>query len=70
MLIPIFGELITSIGLLLCTYFDQTPVQVAAITETLFSGLTGEREIRERKSIKCIAELTFAYSTQAAGSPC
>lgn len=42
MLIPIFGELITSIGLLLCTYFDQAPVEAAAITETLFTGLTGK----------------------------
>lgn len=41
MLIPIFGELITSIGLILCTYFEQTPVEAAAITETLFTGLTG-----------------------------
>lgn len=41
MLIPIFGELITSIGLLLCTYFEAAPVEVAAVTETLFTGLTG-----------------------------
>lgn len=41
MLIPIFGELITSIGLLLCTHFKAAPVEVVAVTETLFNGLTG-----------------------------
>lgn len=41
MLIPIFGELITTIGLLLCTYYDQAPMEVAGATEALFPGLTG-----------------------------
>lgn len=41
MLIPIFGELVTSIGLILCTYFDRAPMEVAGVTETLFPGITG-----------------------------
>lgn len=42
MLIPIFGELVTSIGLIMCTYFDRAPMEVAGVTETLFPGITGE----------------------------
>lgn len=41
MLIPIFGELISSIGLILCTYYDRAPMEVAGVTEALFPGLTG-----------------------------
>lgn len=45
MLIPIFGELVTSIGLILCTYFDGAPMEVAGATETLFPGITGIQSI-------------------------
>ena len=41
MLIPIFGELVASIGLILCTYFKEWPMEVAGITEALFPGLAG-----------------------------
>lgn len=42
MLIPIVGELITALGLILCTYFENWPMEVAGITESLFPGLTGK----------------------------
>lgn len=42
MLIPIFGELVASIGLILCTYFKEWPMEVAGITEALFPGMAGE----------------------------
>jgi MFS transporter, PCFT/HCP family, solute carrier family 46, member 3 len=42
MLIPIVGELLTAIGLILCTYFEHWPMEVAGITEALFPGLAGE----------------------------
>uniref|UniRef100_A0A182SS61 Major facilitator superfamily (MFS) profile domain-containing protein n=1 Tax=Anopheles maculatus TaxID=74869 RepID=A0A182SS61_9DIPT len=41
MLIPIIGEFMTAIGLILCTYFEQVPMEVAGITEALFPALTG-----------------------------
>lgn len=41
MLIPIVGELFTAIGLILCTYFKNWPMEVAGITEALFPGLAG-----------------------------
>lgn len=41
MLIPILGEFITAIGLMLCTYFENAPMEVAGVTEALFPGLTG-----------------------------
>lgn len=41
MLIPIVGELITALGLILCTYFDKWPMEVAGVTEALFPGLAG-----------------------------
>lgn len=41
MLIPIVGELLTAFGLILCTYFENWPMEVAGITEALFPGLAG-----------------------------
>lgn len=41
MLIPIIGEFMTAIGLILCTYFKSVPMEVAGITEALFPALTG-----------------------------
>ena len=41
MLIPIFGELVSSAGLALNVYFKDLPMEVAGITEALFEGITG-----------------------------
>lgn len=41
MLIPIVGELIASLGLILNTYYAHWPMEVAGITEALFPGLAG-----------------------------
>lgn len=40
-LIPIFGELITVLGLILCTYLENTRMEVVGITDALFPGLSG-----------------------------
>lgn len=42
MLIPIFGELVTAVGLIFCTYFENWPMEAAGVTEALFPGLAGE----------------------------
>ncbi|CAG5046466.1 unnamed protein product [Parnassius apollo] len=42
MLVPIIGEFLTSIGLIVNTFFFyQLPVEVAAVTEAIFPALTG-----------------------------
>lgn len=42
MLLPIIGEFLTSVGLIVNTYFFyQLPVEVAAVTEAIFPALTG-----------------------------
>ncbi|XP_026472113.1 proton-coupled folate transporter-like [Ctenocephalides felis] len=42
MLLPIVGELLTSVSLIICTYFfDELPMEVAGVAEALFPGLTG-----------------------------
>ncbi|XP_046689252.1 proton-coupled folate transporter-like [Homalodisca vitripennis] len=42
MLMPIVGEFLTSIGLLICTYFFyQLPMEVAGVSEALFPAITG-----------------------------
>lgn len=42
MLLPIVGEFLTSIGLIINTYFFyQLPLEVAAVTEAIFPALTG-----------------------------
>lgn len=47
MLLPIVGELLTSISLIICTYFfDELPMEVAGVAEALFPGLTGKTVIK------------------------
>ncbi|XP_014291289.1 probable peptidoglycan muropeptide transporter SLC46 [Halyomorpha halys] len=42
MLLPITGEFMTAIGLILCTYFFyELPMEVAGITEAIFPAFTG-----------------------------
>lgn len=42
MLIPIIGEFLTSVGMIVNTYFFyELPVEVAAVTEAIFPALTG-----------------------------
>lgn len=40
-MIPIIGEFLGAVGLILCTYFEEVPMEVAGFTEALFPGLTG-----------------------------
>ncbi|XP_055594457.1 tetracycline resistance protein, class A-like [Uranotaenia lowii] len=40
-LIPIIGEFATAVGLILCTYFERLPMEVAGVTEALFPALSG-----------------------------
>ncbi|KAG4072853.1 hypothetical protein HA402_002596 [Bradysia odoriphaga] len=40
-LMPIFGELTTVLGLICCTYFKSASVEVVGITDALFPGLSG-----------------------------
>ncbi|XP_034241434.1 proton-coupled folate transporter-like isoform X2 [Thrips palmi] len=42
MLLPIIGELLTSIGLLVCTYFYyELPIEAATFAEAVFPAMTG-----------------------------
>ncbi|XP_055682265.1 proton-coupled folate transporter [Lutzomyia longipalpis] len=41
MMIPIVGELLSALGLIVCTYLDWLPMEASGITESLFPGLTG-----------------------------
>lgn len=47
MLIPIFGELVSSAGLALNVYFKDLPMEAAGITEALFEGITGKIRLVE-----------------------
>ncbi|XP_030378702.1 proton-coupled folate transporter [Scaptodrosophila lebanonensis] len=40
-LIPIVGEFLGVVGLMLCVYFERTPMEVAALTEAIFPSLSG-----------------------------
>lgn len=61
MLIPIVGELCTAIGLILCTYFENTPMEVAGVTEALFPGLAGNNFEFFLKSLKQDYHFFFSY---------
>ncbi|XP_017156359.1 solute carrier family 46 member 3 [Drosophila miranda] len=41
MLIPVVGEFLGVVGLMLCVYFENTPMEVAALTEAIFPSLSG-----------------------------
>ncbi|CAH1392872.1 unnamed protein product [Nezara viridula] len=41
MLLPIAGELLTSVGLILCTIYEDWPMEVAGFVEAIFPALTG-----------------------------
>lgn len=40
-IIPIIGESLTPIGLILCTYFDRWPMEYAGIIQSLLPALAG-----------------------------
>jgi fucose permease len=41
MIIPIIGELVAAIGLMICTYNKDWRMEIAGVTEALFPGLAG-----------------------------
>lgn len=59
MLIPIVGELITALGLILCTYFDKLPMEAAGVTEALFPGLAGTFISLSHNSMRIFSEIPF-----------
>ncbi|KAL7014919.1 hypothetical protein ACKWTF_016195 [Chironomus riparius] len=58
MLIPIFGELVSSAGLALNVYFKDLPMEVAGITEALFEGITGGWATMLMGAFSYIADIT------------
>ncbi|KAI8035589.1 hypothetical protein M5D96_011638 [Drosophila gunungcola] len=40
-LIPVVGEFLGVVGLMLCVYFEQAPMEAAALTEAIFPSLSG-----------------------------
>lgn len=41
-LIPLCGQILMAFSLLLCVYFDKTPIEVAIFVEVFFPCITGE----------------------------
>lgn len=42
MLVPVIGDIVSVIGLLVCTYFYyELPMEVSSISESLFPAMTG-----------------------------
>lgn len=40
-LIPVVGEFLGVVGLMLCVYFEKAPMEAAALTEAIFPSLSG-----------------------------
>lgn len=57
-LIPICGELLSSIGLVLNVYFDNLPMEIAGLTEALTKGITGGGSVLIMGSFSYIADIT------------
>lgn len=40
-LVPLFGEIMMAFALLLCVYFENTPIEMAIFVEVFFPSITG-----------------------------
>jgi hypothetical protein len=58
MLIPVFGELISSAGLVLNVYYKDLPMEVAGLTEAVFEGITGGWATMLMGAFSYIADVT------------
>ncbi|GAB0092395.1 MFS transporter superfamily [Sergentomyia squamirostris] len=58
MLIPIVGELLAAIGLILCTYYEWLPMEASGVAESLFPGLTGGWFTQLMGTFSYIADIT------------
>lgn len=58
MLIPVFGELLSSAGLILNVYYSEWPMEVAGVTEAFFEGITGGWATMLMASFSYIADIT------------
>lgn len=59
-LIPLCGQIMMAFSLLLCVYFDQTPIEVAIFVEVFFPCITGNTE-REREKLHFVPAFTFYF---------
>ena len=57
-LIPIMGEFLGTVGLMLCVYFKQTPMEVAGLTEAIFPSLSGGWFVMLMGVFSYIADIT------------
>lgn len=57
-LIPIVGGLLKSLGLLLCVYIKDTPVQVAIAVQVIFPALTGGWSLLMAGIFSYLSEIT------------
>ncbi|KAG5668431.1 hypothetical protein PVAND_016371 [Polypedilum vanderplanki] len=58
MMIPIFGELVSSAGLILNAYYKDWSMEVAGLTEALFEGITGGWATMLMGAFSYIADVT------------
>ncbi|XP_061401831.1 probable peptidoglycan muropeptide transporter SLC46 [Musca vetustissima] len=57
-LIPIVGEFLGTVGLILCVYFKDTPMEVAGLTEAIFPSLSGGWFVMLMGVFSYIADIT------------
>ncbi|XP_023308597.2 tetracycline resistance protein, class A [Lucilia cuprina] len=57
-MIPIVGEFLGTVGLMLCVYFKQTPMEVAGLTEAIFPSLSGGWFVMLMGVFSYIADIT------------
>ncbi|XP_013098104.1 tetracycline resistance protein, class A [Stomoxys calcitrans] len=57
-MIPIVGEFLGTVGLILCVYFKDTPMEVAGLTEAIFPSLSGGWFVMLMGVFSYIADIT------------
>lgn len=59
MLLPLYGELVRNAGQLVCVYFfDQLPMQVAGLAETIPLALTGGQTLMTMTTYSYVGDIT------------
>lgn len=57
-LIPIVGEFLATVGLMLCVFFENTPMEAAGLSEAIFPALTGGWFVMLMGVFSYIADIT------------
>lgn len=60
-LVPLFGQIMMAFALLLCVYFENSPIEMAIFVEVFFPSITGSPISLCMRLVQCIAKFSFVF---------